>query len=366
MKKTLPIYNVVIDENILEQGVSMISLVDEPAIMVDWVKLAEDVQLHFAANKDKQLLYGPFLIPDMLIYRADAKLGEYYIRFSKEQIAKIAEKFNSDLNNNNLNFQHSDRVVEGSVVENWIIDDGADKSQNFKFDLPQGTWFGGVKVKDEKFWNQEVKTDKVKGFSVEIRSQLEVQLTDIKKINVNNMTSENKLATANTAGGSPIYFDGTLGEGTKVFLDEAMTQDVPNGEIEMEDGSKIYVENGAVTKIETGTPAEAPAAPEQAQAQLSREDVATMIDARFQDIMNEITSIKEVVSPLMNKEEANQKFSKVEDIQSLTKKIQDLEEKLGLIPAAPSIKNEKSIQEKNFISDLEKVREFAKAKGEQK
>lgn len=100
------------------------------------------------------------------------------------------------------------------------------------------------------------------------------------------------------------------------------------------------------------------------ETQLSREDVATMIDARFQDIMNEITSIKTAMSPLMNQEEAS-KFSKVEDIETLTKKISDLEEKLGLIPAAPSIKHV-SVLDKNFNTDLERIRTFAKMKGEQK
>ena len=166
--KTLPIYEIVINDQLLEQGVSFISLVDEPAIQVDFIKLAkEQFKLDFAASKDKQMLYGPFLIPDMLIYRQNSQLGEFYVKFSAEQIEKIANKFNRDLNGRNLNFQHSDRVVNGYIAENWIVDPGQDKSKKFGFDLPQGTWFGGVKIEDEQFWMNEVKTDTVKGFSVE-------------------------------------------------------------------------------------------------------------------------------------------------------------------------------------------------------
>jgi hypothetical protein len=33
--------------------------------------------------------------------------------------------------------------------------------------VPVGTWMGAVKVNNEEIWNEYVKTDKVKGFSIE-------------------------------------------------------------------------------------------------------------------------------------------------------------------------------------------------------
>lgn len=362
MSNKLPIYDIVLNDDSLDQGVGYISLVDEPAIMVDWVKLAKEVQIQFSANKDKQLLYGPFLIPDMLIYRADKKLGEYYVRFKKEQIAKIAEKFNSDLNNNNLNFQHSDRLVEGSVVENWLIDGKFDKSQNFGFELPEGTWFGGVKVKDTQFWNEEVKTDKVRGFSVEIKAELEVALSNNQKNNLNKMENQVKLASANTADGTPIYFDGTLDVNTAVFADEAMTQPLADGEYQMEDGSKVYVAAGIVTEVEA---AEAPESAvenpaNQPALSLTREDVAQMVDSRFAEIMNEITNLKTAIEPL-TKDAGN--FSKIDDINKINEKIGEIEEKLSSTPAADSITVKKAAPiEVKFTSDLERIRAFARQK----
>ena len=172
--RELPIYDIKLTDD--SQGVGFISLVDEPAIGVDWIKLSNQAQLSFKVDKEKQLLYGPFLIPNKLIYRHDEKMGEYYVRFSAEEIEKIATKFNEDLNNKNINFQHTDQKVEAFVVSNWMIDGGQDKSHNLGFDLPEGTWFGAVKVKDEAFWTDKVKTDEVKGFSVEILADLELQL----------------------------------------------------------------------------------------------------------------------------------------------------------------------------------------------
>ena len=133
-------------------------------------------KIHFKADKEKQMLYGPFLIPNMLIYRSDDTNGEYYVRFSAEEIDKIASKFNSDLNSKNINLQHSDKKVEAFVAQNWVIDGGEDKSKNLGFDLPEGTWFGGVKITDKAFWDEKVKTNEVKGFSVEILADLELQL----------------------------------------------------------------------------------------------------------------------------------------------------------------------------------------------
>jgi len=159
--RELPIYDIKLSDD--SQGVGFISLVDEPAIGVDWIKLSSQAQLSFKVDKEKQLLYGPFLIPNKLIYRHDEKMGEYYVRFSKEEIEKIASKFNEDLNNKNINFQHSDQKVEAFVTQNWMIDGEQDKSRNMGFDLPEGTWFGGVKIKDESFWIDKVKTDEVKG-----------------------------------------------------------------------------------------------------------------------------------------------------------------------------------------------------------
>lgn len=166
MNKDLPIYDVVIDPNEELMGVHTISLVDEPAINVYWTTLSE--QTNFKANKDKQELWGPILIPDILIYRKPTKtLPECYIRFTKEQIELIANKFNEDLNGTSINLMHENIEVNGFVSQNWIIDEN-DKSKSKGFNLPVGTWFGVIKIKNEDFWKNEIKSENVKGFSVEI------------------------------------------------------------------------------------------------------------------------------------------------------------------------------------------------------
>ena len=244
MDKKLPIYDIVLSEDDLSQGVGMISLVDDPAIKVNWIKLAKQTSLSFKSDKEKQMLYGPFLIPNMLIYRSDEHNGEYYVRFSREEIDKIATKFNEDLNSKNINFMHSDVKVDAFVAQNWLIENEQDKSRGLGFDLPEGTWFGGVKVKDNNFWQDKVKSEEVKGFSVEILADLELSL----KNKENNM-KKLKFASATLQDGTVVYYDGELAVGTAVFLDEALTEKAPDADHVAEDGTIVVTVDGVVTEI---------------------------------------------------------------------------------------------------------------------
>lgn len=322
MTKNLPVYDIVLNDD--SQGVGFISLVDNPAIQVDWIKLAESipVQINFQADKEKQMLYGPFLIPNKNIYRFDDKLGEYFVRFSKEQIVKIADKFNEDLNNKNINFQHTSEKVDAFVASNWIIE-GQDKSSNFGFDLPEGSWFGGVKVKDKNFWDNVVKSGEVKGFSVEILADLELKLNDIKNKN-EEMKKEIKLASVKTAEGIEIFYDGEVGVGTPLFTDAAMTIAVEDMEWILEDGTKVITKGGLVESIEAAevsAPEEEeelaePASPE--STSLTASEISGMIDARFSDLMDEITLLKELIG---QKDEAMTEYKK------------QVEEKFSITPA---------------------------------
>lgn len=161
-----PVYQIRINE-LDETGVDLISLVSDPAIEVDFFKFNKTPQkLRFDA--DKQFIVSPFLIPDKMIYRYDEKVGEYYTFFSAETIQLIQLKFSKASNSHSINFEHSDRMIDGYIVENWIKESDSDKSSAYGFgDLPHGTWFGKIKIEDSKFWDEVVKTGEVKGVSVE-------------------------------------------------------------------------------------------------------------------------------------------------------------------------------------------------------
>ena len=70
-------------------------------------------------------------------------------------------------NQNNATLEHKEKLNGMSVVESWVIDNPKmDKSKEYGFNLPKGTWMISMKVNNEDIWN-DVKAGKVKGFSIE-------------------------------------------------------------------------------------------------------------------------------------------------------------------------------------------------------
>lgn len=349
MNKDLPIYDVVIDNEDLKQGVGMISLVDDPAIGVNWIALSkqEALDMVFKAQSDKQLLYGPFLIPNKLIYRYDDKNGEYYVRFKKEEIEKIADKFNEDLNSKNINFMHTDKAVQAFVSSNWIIEGDQDKSRSLGFDLPEGTWFGSVRVKDSDFWSESVKNGEVKGFSVEILADLELSLKNKEQI----MEKQIKLGSAMLKDGATVYWDGEFGMGTAIFIDEALTQPAPDAEHVLEDGTIVTTEGGLVVEIQAPAVEEGEedlqVEPGTTQA-VTSEEVSMMIDARFAELMDEITRLKGLVE---DKDKEMTEYKK------------QIEEKFSTTPAAQTITKKQEVKLESRFAEMEaRVKSFAKMK----
>jgi hypothetical protein len=330
MINNLPTYKIKVNPDD-ESGVYAVSLVDEPAIEVDWIHFSKIVEMEFAANKDKQMLFGPLLIPGKLIFRRDTKGNEYNIVFDEETIQLIADKFNENKLGDVFNFQHSDKLVEAILLQNWITGE-IDKSQEFGFSLPQGTWFGGVKVKDESFWLNDVKSGKVKGFSVEIKAGLE--LVELNKTNIKLQTMEIK-----TNEGVSLYYEGEIAEGTAVFLDEAMTEFAPEGAHMLEDKRVITLDGeGVILSIAEETP-ELPGedSAEELEEVTSTEEVSTELALDPQEVID-------IVAPM---------FEEMRAVHAeLMAKMAELEAKIGELENGTSTEME---QLKSQVETLAKT-----------
>ena len=180
MNDKLPLYEVTVDSDVYA-----ISLVDEPAIEVNYVHLAKQnpkkvVFLEDEA-KEKHMVVGPVLIPDMPIYR-NQDGEEFYIQFSKESIERLAYNYiKQGYNMTSFTAQHQYPVNEVYIVESWIKTTENDKSNDLGFDCPIGTWFVGVKVNNLEVWD-DIKDGKMNGFSVEAFVSLdELKLNKIKR-----------------------------------------------------------------------------------------------------------------------------------------------------------------------------------------
>jgi hypothetical protein len=167
-------------------GVYAVSLVSEPAIMVDFVALSKaHLLLAQVEDGEKRMLYGPALIPNQPIVRYDGNGEKYYITYSTQTIEQTAQEFLKRNMHHNHTIQHEMPVNNLTVVESWVTMGAHDKSMNLGFELPEGTWMIGVKVDDEATW-QAVKNGEVKGFSIEgwfaPMSETQVQEKDLEKL----------------------------------------------------------------------------------------------------------------------------------------------------------------------------------------
>lgn len=165
----MKLYELLIDENdLLLSGVHALSIVENPAIQSDFIALGDQKPVLLAeVNKDKQILMGAALIPDKPIYRKDGD-EEYYVYFSKETIAKTAEAFFRNNNQNNATLEHVEVLDNMTVFESWIVEDPEfDKSKKYGLEVPEGTWMVSMKVDDKDVWDNYVKDNKVFGFSIE-------------------------------------------------------------------------------------------------------------------------------------------------------------------------------------------------------
>jgi hypothetical protein len=122
---------------------------------------------HFVTDNDKHVVLGPAMVPDMKIPRKDDNGNLYYVYFSMETIAMIAEKYIKNKFTDNNDYMHDGTALKDVyVIESWIKEDEHDKSNKYGFqDLPVGTWFVSMKVNNPEIWS-EIKSGKLQGFSV--------------------------------------------------------------------------------------------------------------------------------------------------------------------------------------------------------
>lgn len=176
MNTEIPIYDIVLDENSI--GLTAISLVDEPAIMENFVAFSKQNMI-WMSSREKREVVAPLLIPDQLILRRADDGTLYYIRWRRETILQAAEKYILNGFFNNFTFMHAyfynkDMKYEDSFEKDiymkrlWTIEDEKNDDANTKygFNLPVGTLMCHFKVMNRKIW-QKIKNKEVLGCSIE-------------------------------------------------------------------------------------------------------------------------------------------------------------------------------------------------------
>lgn len=167
MDTRLPIYRATID-NSDDTGMFVVSLVDEPAVEVDFLAFDKQTeQLEFAIQDEEQRkVLGVVMIPNKLIYRRDSNGFEYLIKYEPDTIHQMVEKFFRDVNPNNVDTDHNFELVEGVVLSQAFFKNTEKGINPAGFeDLPDDTLFFEYHVLNDEIWNG-IKEGTWKGFSL--------------------------------------------------------------------------------------------------------------------------------------------------------------------------------------------------------
>ena len=166
MKK---LYDISIDPTDFETGLNAISLVEYPAVEVDFLAFAKDepAVLQFA-DEERHIITGIALLADTPIYRIAPDGTEYYVRFTKDCIRQLVEKYFKFGLTNSVNIEHKDnQFVDGvTMLESYIIDKERGICPKEFAEIEDGSWIVSVKINNEDIWNRIKKGD-FKGFSIE-------------------------------------------------------------------------------------------------------------------------------------------------------------------------------------------------------
>lgn len=167
MKKK--IYKIKIDPTDQITGMDAISLVECPAVEVDFLKFSkeEPKSLQFA-NEEKRIITGVALLADTPIYRVKPDGEEYYVVFDRETIEQLVTKYSKYMFNNFVNIEHSNQhFVDGMYMIESYLKNSERGIVPIEFsEIPDGSWIVSYKVDNIDVW-EKIKSGEVKGFSIQ-------------------------------------------------------------------------------------------------------------------------------------------------------------------------------------------------------
>ena len=315
----------------LNKGVYGISLVENPAMEGLFIALSKDEVVQFkTVDEEQRILMGLVLEPNKPIYR-NQNGEEFNIVFNEQTIKDLSYGFFKNHNHSNSTIEHDVKQnIQGvTFTESWIVENpDIDKSTNFGFKYPKGSWIAVMKVDSDSVWNDYVKSGKVQGFSIDAMLSLEeVNLkSNIEMSNTNtllerillaltpNKEVDVKLGDIMLADGSlKIEYDGEMLSpqiACWVTAEDGTRVPVPVGEHPLEDGTILIVEQEGIVK--EVKPAEVEVKEEPAPVVEAQEDgkvsndakIASEIESAIKSILIKYTTQEQTIAELKSQVEA--------------------------------------------------------------
>jgi hypothetical protein len=163
----IPVYEMILSEDAV--GHKMLSLVDKPAMLINWVKFNESPQPNVKfkiENEEQRIIFGPVLIPNLPVYRNENG-KEYFLKISPETILQYAIKLSKDGKQNLFDVQHNQEAIDGVTMFEQVVT----SKERFPFavgfeDLPIGTMFAASKIDNDQLWSR-IKSGELAGYSID-------------------------------------------------------------------------------------------------------------------------------------------------------------------------------------------------------
>ena len=286
----IPVYRVLVDDE--RDGMVRVSLVDDPAVMSDFVAFGRQEPQRFAVeNEDKRLAFGVVARADFPVFRTDPVLGDHYVIFPADTIREMAQKYLTEGRADRVDLMHDGDDVGGVHLVQWFIKDTAKGVAPAGFDdIADGSLFAEYHVEDDAIW-QQIKDGTFKGFSMEVfytltpegdTQAVEEAVADLdgmfERI-IATLTSKKNMDKKNlfrklgrilasfasvTTDKGVLAWDGDedLKAGDRVYIEdeEGNRAEAADGDYRTEDGKIIVVADGAVAEIRDAEAEVAPAA----------------------------------------------------------------------------------------------------------
>lgn len=259
----LPIYRAVVNDND-ESGMLTISLVDAPAVEVDFLYFDEDKKplIFSVENEEERKVLGVVMTADTPIYRRDENGMEYYIVYEKQTIEKMTEKYLKQNRQNNVDLSHSFELEEGIYLnEIFIKNTGKGIAPTGFEEVNDGSLFAIFHIENDEVWSA-IKEGTFKGFSLSGLFQTELvqfnkQNNDKTKMKLNKVKQILRsllveMGEVSTDKGILVWNgeeELAVGVAVKGMDADGNEVEVEDGDYLTEDGKTIVVKEGKVEEI---------------------------------------------------------------------------------------------------------------------
>lgn len=161
----LPVYYLEIDGANEESAVTMMSIVNKPAMEKNFLKFSDEKPIYHY-NFDKQIATGVALRADYPILREDSE-GYYYAKLKPDSIQKFVSSAIKSGNINKVNINHLNNVEGVHMLESFFMSDAHREMYPEFSDIANGSWMVSYKIDNKDVW-KDIKDGKLNGFSPEV------------------------------------------------------------------------------------------------------------------------------------------------------------------------------------------------------